>query len=212
MSEQIIFDDEISVDFRGWEWVDFDASAGDVLHIVARETDRYDFDLFIVPSEDVNDSDFYTEHALFSKEYETYFRGKYKFKTSGSFALIISNYRAQSIARDVYLKLTLKSPEKKEQKAEEKEIKKQVKQTQKKQKKDTDEKPQSVTSSESINNGQSLSLKGIFIILIIILASVASSLVLWFIHPFLGGALMTVIGGLLFGVFRNDVRNLIIKK
>ena len=73
MSEQIIFDDEISVPSREWYWVVFEAKSGDTLPIIARETDRYDFDLYIVPSEDVSENDFYTDHALFLEEFAKYF-------------------------------------------------------------------------------------------------------------------------------------------
>lgn len=209
MKEVIISDEELEVDPRGWAWISFDANSGEVLAIVARESDGYDFDLYIVHEEDVTEDKFWSEHALFTRSCETYYRGDYKFKKSGSYCLVIGNHRALSVIREVYVKLVLKRVDEKDQKALEKKRKKESKQTVKESKKreasvDLPVIPQSTTPSFS-----QLSWKGVIILIAILCILIVVAFALWFVHPFLGGAVLTVGVGLLFSVGRKDVRKLL---
>jgi hypothetical protein len=201
--QDTIFDEDLEVDPRGWAWIDFDAEKGDILEIVAKESDGYSFDIYIVHKGDVTEDKLWLNHALFRKLKETYYRGEYQFENSGSFSLVIGNYRALEVIREVHVKLVLRKVDKKEMKALEKEQKKSSKRALKETKKDETKFPESnIVASE-------FSWKGVLIIVAIICALVIIAFAMWFVHPFLGGAVLAVGGGLLFSVGRKDVRKLI---
>ncbi len=98
-----------TIELKAKQWIDYQivVQKGDVLHYVARESAGNDFDLYLVPEENVAEHDFWTDYSLFEEEYESYSRGSYKFKTSGTFYVVISNYRAKSVLREIYVKLEI---------------------------------------------------------------------------------------------------------
>ncbi|MFX0045641.1 MAG: hypothetical protein ACFE8Z_07320 [Candidatus Hermodarchaeota archaeon] len=55
---------------------------------------------------------------------------------------------------------------------------------------------------------RSISWKGVAVLTILLVLLVAVSFVISFIHPFLGGALLTV-GGFLLGIARKDIRHVL---
>jgi len=98
-----------TIELKEKEWIDFqvDAQKGDTLYYFARESARDDFDLYLVHEEDVADHAYWTEYSLLEEMYESYYRGKYKFKKPGTYFVVISNTRAKSVLREIYVKLEI---------------------------------------------------------------------------------------------------------
>lgn len=98
-----------TIELKEKEWIDYriDAQKGDTLHYVARESVGDDFDLYLVHEEDVADHAYWTEYSLLEEMYESYYRGKHKFKKPGTYFVVISNTRAKSVLREIYVKLEI---------------------------------------------------------------------------------------------------------
>lgn len=105
MARDTLLEDTFGLEAKNWAHQRIEVRKGDKLHYVVRESEGDDFDFYIVPEENVTEDAFWTDHALLKKTNKAYYRGEYSFKTDGIFSVIISNDRAKSVLREIYVKL-----------------------------------------------------------------------------------------------------------
>lgn len=178
MTRRILEDDTLLIEEKGWVWVEIDANKGNIVYILARESVGDDFDIHIVYQEDVDEDNLWTEHALFTKKKQKNFRGKYIFIESGTYRLVISNARAREIEREVYVKIELETPSRKETQSNE-------------------------TKETEFHPNLSWKMFLVFILLLSIVTVIAFSLSR--IDVFIAGALLTVVG-IIIRIFTPDLR------
>lgn len=104
-----VFEGMFGLQAGEWAHQKVEANRGDTLLYVARESEGDDFDLYIVPEENVTRDAFWTDYVLLKKTNKAYYRGYYTFKTDGVFFLVVSNDRAKSLEREIYVKMELNS-------------------------------------------------------------------------------------------------------
>jgi hypothetical protein len=101
----VFFESEIQLEPGEFNAIHFDVKVGLDVLIVARELREDDFDLYVVRDEDVIEDDFCTTHSIEICEYEYHYQKTIRFKETSTMCVIISNYRARSVQRTVYVKI-----------------------------------------------------------------------------------------------------------
>ena len=109
MTRQTLFDKKVRLDPGQIWYMTLEVKQGDEIHIVAKETYGDTFDVYIVPPENVRGDDFRTDYALLTHKSRRHFRGSYTFKEDGSYCVVVGNYGAKSVEREVYVKMTLET-------------------------------------------------------------------------------------------------------
>jgi hypothetical protein len=107
LDRELVVNETIELGVKEWTEYRIEVKKGDVLHYAARESFGDDFDLYLVPEENVAEHAFWTEYSLLEETDESYYRGHYKFKKPGTYFVVISNDRAKSVSRAVYVKIEI---------------------------------------------------------------------------------------------------------
>ncbi len=186
-----IVDEEVDVDPGDFWYFPIAGRAGDTITIVVREIDEYDFDVLLLPEENVDEDGFDERYALLHKKHQTYFRGSYTFQEDGRYCLLISCIRAREITRNLVVKVT------KARRKDDKQLS------------SSSSNLDQPTTKVPISVGD-LHLRGIVALTAIALVYGACIVTLYMIHPGFAAAVGAV-GGLLLTVFGWKLRSLIIK-